>query len=114
MIEIIAFLALALTIVVIAIRTAPPPWLRDGLSRNWPTAEGTIEGGDVYAVGAAGRKSFRTKLKYAYRVNDQVWAGTDTQDFDDEETASDYVKSRRGVAAQLKYNPRKPQRSFLL
>jgi hypothetical protein len=86
--------------------------LRTIVSRNWPTVQGTIEGGDVWVVGAQ-RKSFRTKLKYTYSVNDQSWSGTDTQDFYDEQTASDYVESRRGASAEVRYNPRKPQHSIL-
>ena len=91
-----------------------PQGLRDALSRNWPIAAGKIEDGEVWTVQGRNKEMFRSRLKYTYEADGQLWVGTDKQDFDAEETASDYIESRKGMAAEVKYDPRKPERSLLM
>jgi len=88
--------------------------LRTILSRNWPTVDGRIEEGEVYPVGARNRTIFRARLQYSYQVNGQYHRGNSSEDFYNEEDASEFVESRKGVAAQIKYSPKRPQFSILL
>ena len=91
-----------------------PQVLRNALSREWPIAAGKIEKGEVWPVQGRNKEMFRGRLKYTYEVDGQLCVGMDKQDFNDEQTASDYVESRKGVAAEVKYKPRKPGRSLLM
>jgi len=114
MIKFLFFAAFFVVCLTIAAFTFWPWWLRNVRSKSWPTASGTITGGDIYAVGRTGNKAFRCTLSYSFQVNGESWAGRDTQDFYDEQTASDYAESRKGVSAEVRYNPRKPKSSVLL
>jgi hypothetical protein len=91
-----------------------PQVLRDALSRDWPIASGKIENGEIWAVQGRNKEMFRSRLKYTYEVDGRLWVGMDKQDFNDEQTASDYIESRKGMAAEVKYYPRKPERSLLM
>lgn len=113
MIKLFGLMAIVAVFATVAWFSFWPWWLRNVGSKNWPTASGTIAGGDISVVGAA-NKMFRCTLTYSYEVNGQIWAGRDVQDFYDEQTASDYAESRKGVSAEVRYNPRKPKSSVLL
>lgn len=88
--------------------------LRTILSKNWPTTDAQIEGGETYPVQGRGGTIFRAKLHYSYQVNGQCHRGNAYEDFYNEEDASEFVDSRRGAAGQVKYSPRRPQFSILL
>ena len=113
MMKLLIFAAIVAGFATVAWLSLWPWWLRNVKSKNWPTASGTITGGDVEAFQAEGAKMFRCTLTYSYEVNGEFWAGSDAQDFYDEQTAMDYVESRKGVAAEVRYNPRKPKSSVL-
>lgn len=114
MIKFCIFTAILVVFVVVASFSFWPWWLRNVKSRNWPTASGTITGGEMYAVQGRSGKMFRCTLTSSYEVNGEFWAGRYAQDFYDEQTASDYAESRKGVSAEVRYNPRKPKSSVLL
>jgi hypothetical protein len=88
--------------------------LRNILSRNWSVVDGTIDGGDVVPVQGRSGTMFRATVEYSYQIAGQVYTGTLSEDFLEEGAASDFVESRKGVAAQVKYSPRHPRFSILL
>lgn len=88
--------------------------LRNILSRNWPVVDGTIDGGDVFPVQGRSGTMFRARVKYSYQIAGQFYTGTLSEDFYEASAASDFVESRKGAAAQVKYSPRHPRFSILL
>lgn len=100
--------------IIVASFAISPRWLRERLSRNWPVAPATVEGTEVFTVQGRTGRMFRCTLQYSYRVDGQSFGGRDTQDFDDNESASDYAESRKGVVVQVRFNPRKPKNSVLI
>ena len=80
---------------------------------SWPRADGSITGGGVkvihgwildYAVG---------HLDYSYRVSGEYYAGGITRQYADEQAAWEFVDTRRGRNAMIRYRDDKPQISVL-
>jgi hypothetical protein len=90
-----------------------PQWLRSLLSANWPVAFGTIEDGNVSVVRSERGELAVCTLNYSYSVEGSYYGGNYLQRFSDEQAAYDYISSKRGKSAQVRYNPRNPQTSVL-
>ncbi len=91
-----------------------PQWLRKRTSGNWPAAMGTIEGGEVSALRSSKGEVATCNLNYSYRINGEYYGGVYSQQFFDEQAAYDFIDSRKGKAAQIKYNPHEPGISVLI
>lgn len=83
-----------------------PQRLRKFTSSSWSTALATIEGGDVSRLQSSHGGVATCTLNYSYQVNGDYYGGTHSQQFFDEQAAYDFIDSRKGKAAQIKYNPR--------
>jgi hypothetical protein len=90
-----------------------PQWFRRLFSANWPITPGTIENGTVSVIrGERGEVAVCT-LNYSYCVEGSYYGGSYLQQFSDEQAAYDYISSKAGKSAQVRYNPRDPQSSVL-
>src|SRR5262249_22719070 len=71
-----------------------PQWPRRIRSRNWPTALGRIEGGDV-SVMRDGRREIETcTVNCSYQVAGE-YGGKSSQHFGDEQPAYHYIDTRK-------------------
>lgn len=91
-----------------------PQWIRNLSSDTWPTALGTIENGTVSVIHSGRGEVALCTLNYSYSIDGTYYGGSYLQQFSDEQAAYDYIGSKTGKAAQVKYNPRKPGASVLM
>jgi hypothetical protein len=107
------FLLIALVVTAIMMRDQLAEWLRLSRSRNWPLTSATIEGGERAIFKGKYGTTFTVTLSYSYHVDGQYYSGYHIQDFNSEPDAESYIETLKGRAADIGYDPQKPEVSVL-
>jgi hypothetical protein len=89
--------------------------VRKWRARNWPSAQGTVQRGQVLRGGPTKYQAFiyRSLFGYVYKVEGLRYAGLFVLLAGDQETAESLQKQNEGKRVVVRYDPRRPQISFL-
>ncbi|HWZ31232.1 MAG TPA: hypothetical protein VNX18_07860 [Bryobacteraceae bacterium] len=91
-------------------------WWMDRITRSWPVAEAKLDSGSVSSALVASRtrrrKRYLLNVKYSYFVAGSLYGGTWFKHFGTKEEADHLWKSLNELMVLVRYNPRKPERSY--
>lgn len=107
------FLLIAVVVTAFMARDQLAEWFRRSHSSNWPLTSATIEGGEIAIFKGKNRNIFAVTLSYSYRVDGQYYSGYHIQEFNSEPDAESYIETHKGRAADISYDPHKPEVSVL-
>jgi hypothetical protein len=88
-------------------------WFRSYRAASWPLTEGRIESGGVSVERGRSGEFATATIAYSYHVEGEYYAGDHKQLFSDEQRAWEYVDSIKGRTVQVRYHPRKLEKSML-
>src|SRR5262249_23773813 len=91
-----------------------PDWYRWVRAKNWPSADGTVETGEVSTHRSrSGVETATATLGYSYRIHGDYYSGYHTEVFNDEQKAWSYVDQLRRQTIPVRYDPKNPEISVL-
>ncbi len=88
-------------------------WFRSYRAASWPLTEGRIESGGVSVDRGRSGEFATATVTYSYEVEGEYYAGNHEKYFNDEQRAWDYVDRAKGRTVQVRYHPRKLEKSML-
>ncbi len=97
-------------------------WLRlkSYRANAWPLTQGRFESGNVSVFrrsgdrfGSQGTETATATLAYSYQVSGEYYGGNYNRDFNDEQKAWDYVDATKSQSVQVRYHPRRPEKSMV-
>ena len=101
-------LVLSIAIAALALTSLFYEWWMGRVSLAWPVAEAKLDSGEI----RRSRSRYVLRLRYSYFANGSLYGGTWFKHFRSRAEADRLWESLNGLLVLVRYDPRRPERSW--